>query len=141
MPTLFWDIETRSTVSLEDAGAWRYAADPSTEILEVGYAADNAEIKIWTPGQPIPEEVIVAAGDPAWDVAAHNFGFERPIATHILTPRFAWPEIPLAQQRCSMSMALANALPGALDNAARALKLDYRKDNEGYLLMRRMSRP
>jgi DNA polymerase len=141
MPTLFWDIETRSPVSLEDAGAWRYAADPSTEILEVGYAADDAEIKSWTPGQPIPKEVIAAAGDRAWDVAAHNFGFERAIATHILTPRFHWPEIPLARQRCSMSMALANALPGALDNAARALKLDHRKDSEGYLLMRRMSRP
>ena len=141
MPILFWDIETRSTVPLEYAGAWRYAADPSTEILEVGYAAGDAEIKIWTPGQPIPEEVIAAAGNPAWDVAAHNFAFERPIATHILTPRFGWPNIPLAQQRCSMSMALANALPGALDNAARALKLEYQKDTEGYLLMRRMSRP
>jgi DNA polymerase len=36
---------------------------------------------------------------------------------------------------------LANALPAALDNAARALKLAYQKDAEGYLLMRRMSRP
>jgi DNA polymerase len=141
MPTLFWDIETRSTVSLEDAGAWRYAADPTTEILCVGSAVDDSEVKIWTPGQPIPEEVIAAAGDPSWIVLAHNFAFERPVATHILKPRFAWPEIPLAQQRCSMSSALASALPGALDKAARALKLDYQKDQEGYLLMRRMSRP
>jgi len=141
MPTLFWDIETRSTVPLEDAGAWRYAADPTTEVLCVGYAVDDSDVQIWTPGQAIPQEFIAAASDPSWCVVAHNFAFERAIATRILQPRFDWPEIPLAQQRCSMSAALANALPGALDNAARALKLDYQKDQEGYLLMRRMARP
>ena len=141
MPTLFWDIETRSTVPLEDAGAWRYAADPTTEVLCVGYAVDDSDVQIWTPGQAIPQEFIAAASDPSWCVVAHNFAFERAIATRILQPRFDWPEIPLAQQRCSMSAALANALPGALDNAARALKLDFQKDQEGYLLMRRMARP
>src|SRR5262249_38466236 len=141
MPILFWDIETRSTVPLEDAGAWRYAADPTTEVLCVGYAVDDSDVEIWTPGQAIPQEFNTAASDPSWCVVAHNFAFERAIATRILQPRFGWPEIPLAQQRCSMSLALANALPAALDNAARALQLDYQKDQEGYLLMRRMARP
>jgi DNA polymerase len=141
MPTLFWDTESRSTVSLEDTGAWRYAADPTTEVLCVGFAVDDSEVQIWTPGQAIPGEFLAAASDPSWCIVAHNFAFERAIATHILRPRFDWPEIPLAQQRCSMSATLASALPGALDNAARALKLDYQKDSEGYLLMRRMSRP
>jgi len=141
MPTLFWDIETRSTVSLEDAGAWRYAADATTEVLCIGFAVDDSEVRIWTPGQAIPQDFIAAASDPTWCIVAHNFAFERAIATRILRPRFDWPEIPLAQQRCSMSLALANALPGGLDNAARALKLDYQKDSEGYLLMRRMARP
>jgi DNA polymerase len=141
MPTLYWDVETRSTVPLEDAGAWRYAGDASTEILYVGSAVDDAEVKFWTPSQAIPQEFIAAADDPSWCAAAHNFAFERAIASRILRPRFNWPEIPLAQQRCGMSLALANALPGALNNAARALKLDYQKDHEGYLLMRRMSRP
>lgn len=30
MPTLFRDIETRSTLSLADCGAWRYAAEQTT---------------------------------------------------------------------------------------------------------------
>jgi DNA polymerase len=141
MPRLHWDFETRSTVPLEDAGAWRYAADPSTEILCVRHAVDDDEVKLWTPGQPKPRAIIAAARDPACEVVAHNFTFERAITAHILGPRFGFPEIPLARQRCSMSLALANALPGSLDKAARALGLDYQKDNEGYLLMRRMSRP
>jgi DNA polymerase family A/Toprim domain/CHC2 zinc finger len=141
MPALFWDIETRSAASLEDAGAWRYAADATTEVLCIGFAVDDAEAQIWTPGQAIPAEFTTAANDPAWCIVAHNFAFERAIATRILCPRFDWPDIPVAQQRCSMSLALANALPAALDNAARALKLDNQKDQEGYLLMRRMARP
>src|SRR5262245_15210078 len=90
MPTLFFDIETRSTVDLEAAGAWRYAADPTTEILCIGFAFDAAEPQIWIPGEPIPEEFITAT-----TVVAHNFQFERAIATRILTPRYGWPEIPL----------------------------------------------
>ena len=141
MPKLFWDIETRSTVSLEDAGAWRYAADAMTEILCIAFAIEDHEPQIWTPSQPIPTEFFELAGNPTWCVVAHNQQFERAIATHILQPRFGWPEIPLAQQRCSMTLALAHALPGALENAAAALKLPFQKDREGYRLMRLMSRP
>ena len=66
MPVIFWDIETRSTLALETAGAWRYAADPTTEVLCVGFAIDDAEPEIWTPGQPIPQAFIAAATDPSW---------------------------------------------------------------------------
>jgi DNA polymerase len=54
--------------------------------------------------------------------------------------RYGWPQIPIAQQRCSMTLALVNALPGGLDAAATALGLPVQKDTEGYRLMRKMSR-
>ena len=50
MPVIFFDIETRSTVNLKVAGAHRYAADPATEILCVGYAVDDEPVSIWTSG-------------------------------------------------------------------------------------------
>src|SRR6266478_2215986 len=128
MPQLFFDIETRSTVNLELAGAWRYASDPTTDVLCVGYAVDDSNPKIWTLGDPVPEAFIAAAADPSWHVVAHNYQFERAITTRILQPRYGWPQIPLSQQRCSMTMALVNALPGALDNAALALGLALHKD-------------
>ena len=56
MPVLYRDIETRSTLDLADTGAWRYAADPTTEVLCVAYAVDDGAVNIWTPGQAIPEE-------------------------------------------------------------------------------------
>jgi DNA polymerase len=140
MPTLFWDIETRSTVDLEAAGAWRYAGDPTTEVLCVGYAVDDGDPRIWTPDQPIPPEFTEAALDPRWWVVAHNYQFERAIATRILQPRQNWPQIPLERQICSMTLALANALPGALENAAKALGIPQ-KNTKGHLLMKRMARP
>jgi DNA polymerase bacteriophage-type len=141
MPHLFFDIETRSTVDLEIAGAWRYASDSTTDVLCVGYAVDDSDPKIWIPGEPVPEAFIAAAADPSWRVVAHNYQFERAITTRILQPRYGWPEIPLGQQICTMTLALANALPGALDNAALALGLALHKDRDGYKLMRKMSRP
>jgi DNA polymerase len=141
MPILFWDVETRSALDLGVAGAWRYASDPSTEVLCVGFAVDDSEPKIWIPGEPIPEPFIAAARDSSWRVVAHNYQFERAIATRILEPRYGWPRILLARQCCSMTMALASALPGELEAAALALGLPHQKDREGYRLMRQMARP
>src|SRR5215467_9618590 len=107
MPILYRDFETRSTLDLSRVGAHRYAADPTTEILCVGYAIDDGSIEIWTPGQPVPEEFIEAAKNPDWLVVAHNDGFESAIEEHVLNPRPSWPLIPLAQHRCTMAMALA----------------------------------
>lgn len=131
MPILFRDIETRSTLTLADAGAWRYAAASTTEVLCVAYAVDDGAMSIWTPGQPIPEAFMTAAKDPAWLVVAHSDAFENAIETRLLGPRYGWPLIPLERHRCTLAAALANALPGALDAAAAALGLPVRKDAGG----------
>jgi DNA polymerase len=141
MPSLSWDIETRSAASLETVGAWRYAADATTDVLCVGYAVDDGEVHIWTPGQPVPEAFTIAATDPTWEIVAHNFAFERAILTLILQPRFGWPVIPLAQQRCSMTMALALALPAELGNVAPVLNLTFQKDRDGHLAMMQLAKP
>jgi DNA polymerase len=138
---LIRDFETRSTARLDLCGAWRYAADPTTEILCIGYAIDDAPAQIWTPDQPIPTEFHEAAHNPNWLIVAHNDQFESAIEERLLQPRFGWPLVPLARHVCTMSLALAAALPGALENAAAALDLPYRKDREGRRLMLRLSRP
>ena len=141
MPVLFRDIETRSTLDLADVGAWRYAADPTTEVLCVAYAVDDGAVNIWTPGQAVPEEFKIAATDPNWLVVAHNSNFERALEERLLHSRYGWPLVPLAQHRCTLAAALANALPGALDAAAAALGLVNRKDRDGHRLMMQMSKP
>lgn len=49
-------------------------------------------------------------------VEAHNHAFE-----HRIFQALGWPEVPLAQQRCSMAKSRAWALPGSLDLAAATL--------------------
>jgi DNA polymerase len=142
MPTLlFRDIETRSTVRLDRCGAWRYAADPTTEVLCIGYAVDDGPIHIWTPDQAIPEEFLTAARDPDWRIVAHNDQFEAAIEQLLLHRRHAWPLVPIKQHRCTMALALAAALPAALEKAATALGLPFQKDRDGHRLMLQMSRP
>jgi hypothetical protein len=48
--TVFCDFETRNTggCDLKTAGAWRYAADPATEILCFGYRIDGVDYS-WAP--------------------------------------------------------------------------------------------
>ena len=140
MPKIFFDVESKSVISLEDAGAFRYASDLTTDVLCIAYVIDDGEPQIWVPGQRPPEDIVaVAKENPDW--VSHNIQFDRAMATRILRPRYGWPELPLARQVCTMSQALANALPGALDKVAVALGLPLEKDREGYRLMRRMSRP
>jgi DNA polymerase len=134
------DFETRSTARLDLCGAWRYAGDPSTSVLCVGFAIDDGPVQIWTPDQPVPAEFHEAATDPIWLVVAHNNQFEAAIEERLLHPRYGWPLVPLERHGCTQAMALAAALPGSLENAAAALGLPYQKDREGRRLMLRLSR-
>src|SRR5262245_38642609 len=87
LPVLFFDIETRSAVDLRRVGAWCYASDPSTQVLCIGYAIDDGPVRIWLPGDPVPEAFIEAARNPNWLLVAHNDQFERTISQHILEQR------------------------------------------------------
>jgi hypothetical protein len=139
MPSLHWDIETRSAADLNKLGARRYAADPTTTVLCIAYAVDDEEPAIWTPGLPVPQPFIEAAADEDWRIIAHNDAFEREIEAQILHPRYGWPQIPLARRRCSMALARANGLPGGLKEAAALLGLVNQKDQAGHLLMLELS--
>jgi DNA polymerase len=138
---LFHDLETRSTADLKAVGTYRYASDPGTSVLCLAYAVDDEPVQLWAPGAPVPSEFVDAARNPAWTIVAHNDAFERLASHHILEPRHGFPVIPIERRRCSMAMALAAALPGALDKATEALGLPHEKDKAGQALMRRMTKP
>jgi DNA polymerase len=141
MPVLFRDCETNSTLDLGDVGAWRYSYHATTDVWCLGYCVDGGEIKIWTPGNPVPPEIIEAANNPDFLVAAFNDAFERCIEQHIMAPRYGFPLVPVERHRCLQAVALSLALPGSLDGAATALMLEHQKDAEGHRLMLQMARP
>jgi len=135
------DYETRSRAILKTVGAQRYAADPSTEILGICYAADSDAIKLWRPGDPVPSEFVLAAQNPNWIVTAFNDAFETAIEKSIMSVRYGWPVIPIERHRCTQAMCLALGLPARLSAAADALELSHRKDAAGERLMHQMSKP
>jgi DNA polymerase len=135
------DFEVRGRLRPDVVGAHRYCADPSTEILSAAFAVDQGPVKLWVPGNPVPPEVVEAARNPAWLVAAHNDQFETQVERLILAPRYNWPIVPISRHRCTMAMARAAGLPGRLDKLADVLELKHRKDISGQRLMMQMARP
>jgi DNA polymerase len=128
-------------LALNTVGAYRYAADPGTEVLCCAYAVDDEPVQLWTPGAPVPPEFYEAATNPNWIAVAHNAAFEMAIEQYCLGPRFGWPTIPIERQRCTMAMSLALALPAKLEAVARALELQHQKDVPGHRLMMMLARP
>jgi DNA polymerase len=142
MPNCYFDIETRSAVSLYDCGAHVYAADSTTQILCFAYAIDDAELQLWLPGNPLPPVFLEIAADPKdWKLVAHNYEFDRACFAHILIPQHGFMPIPPESWHCSQRLALANGYPAELDLLAQALGLPYRKDPAARRAMLAVSRP
>jgi DNA polymerase len=137
--TVVLDVETKSRIDLRKAGAWRYAADPSTDVWCVAFAVDDDPVELWLSGDPVPTAILDCAADPDALFVAHNAGFERAISKHILEPRYGWPGIPIERWRCTMGAALALALPAKLGKVAEVLELEHRKADDG--IMHQMAKP
>jgi DNA polymerase bacteriophage-type len=135
------DYESRSCTVLRIAGTFKYATDPTTEVLCCAYAVDDGPVKLCTPGDPPPAEFVEADNNPNWKVCAHGAHFEDGIERHHLHPRFGWPSFPVEKQLCTQAMCLAVGLPARLSAAAIALELGNRKDAAGERLMHQTSKP
>jgi DNA polymerase len=123
------DFETRSFVDLTSAGSYRYAEDPTTEVLCMSYGGHDGRRGTWWPGDPI-DPYLLNAIRAGWFFVCHNCAFERPIWHNHMEP-LGWPPIPIAQWQDTMARANQLALPAKLDKVLRALKLTQEKDKEG----------
>lgn len=134
------DFETFSEVDLKKAGAWKYAENPSTEIMMLGYGRGQEQPKLWLAGDPAPEELLSAIRRGA-RMVAHNVEFERAHWENICVKRFGWPEIEPMKWRCTMARAASRALPLGLDELTRALDLVEKKDRRGKQLINLFCKP
>ena len=137
MTLLHIDFETFSRCDLKKAGLANYAADPSTGVHCMAYAWDDGPVEVWRPSSGstkwiLTEDVLVYA---------HNAAFELAIWNNVMVPRYGWPVLRPEQCRCTMAMAYAMGLPGALKDAAPALGLEQRKDMAGARVMLQLAQP
>ncbi len=139
---LHLDFETFSQADLKDVGAYRYAFDPSTEILCAAMALGYGEPVIWDSSKPLTvndelEPYWDALEDPSVLIYAHNAQFEIALSQALMfkTWGIQCPEI--SRWRCTKSLAHRAALPGGLEKLAAALELPNVKDKRGSALIKR----
>lgn len=135
------DFETRSAVELKTAGLDVYANDPTTDALCLAAALNDDPVWLWTPEPTVLPTWFTRHIEGGGIVTAHNAQFEFAIWNAIMAPRYGWPMLKLEQMRCTMAMAYAMSLPGALDDLALALGLEYRKDHAGRRIMLKLCKP
>lgn len=146
--TIHLDFETRSPAPFgKSAGkkavsAIQYAQHPQTEVIWASYAFNDEPIRQWRAyrGDPFPEELAQAVRD-GWTMAAHNAGFEHLIWTYTLQEAHDLPPLPMEQMDCTAARAAIMALPRSLDEVTKALGMEHQKDEVGYKLMLKMTKP
>jgi len=146
MKDLHIDIETYSAISIADCGVYKYAMDPSFEILLVAYAIDDEPTQIidLAQGEELPRWFIVALIDHKITKHAHNATFERVCFTEWLRRsgrmyRHEW--LDPAQWECSMVKAARCGLPLSLKQVGEALELEDQKMAEGKALIQLFCTP
>ena len=150
MPHLHLDFETFSEADLKKVGAYRYAFDPSTEILCAAMAFDDEEPVVWYPGVEEQESFSPklnvdwqrywdALEDPSVLIYCHNAMFEMSICQVLLQKTWGLPCPDLSRFRCTMSLARRASLPAKLEKLAEVLELEAKKDNRGKALIKKFS--
>ena len=151
MATLHLDYETFSRADLEDVGAYRYAADPSTRILVLGLALGDEEPRFLYPADvleafgleqdPVAVEWALLMVDPETLCYAHSATFEIAISRYHLLEDLGLQPPGLDQWRCTAAMARRANLPGGLEKLGATLGLSEQKDPAGKKLIKLFCEP
>jgi DNA polymerase bacteriophage-type len=141
---VFCDFETRNIggCDLTKAGAWRYAADPATQVLCFGYRTEG-EDHLWTPEMglcPTLAALAALAADPATRFVSFA-GFEPAIWQRIMVERYGFAPIPVERWTDIQASCSYFALPRSLDKALTVIGAPTVKDTAGARLVRSLSRP
>lgn len=141
---LHLDFETFSEADIRDVGAYRYAFDPSTEILCAALAFDNEEPVAWDCTMDEidamdSDEHRAALADPEVLIYAHHAMFEAAICQALLKKTWGIECPDLSRFRCTMSLARRASLPGKLETLAEVLELGHQKDKRGKSLIKKFS--
>ncbi len=133
------DIETRSSVDIGKAGAYKYAQSPDFEILLFAYQMDEEEVQLidLAQGETFPETLRLALQDEQIIKHAYNATFEWYCLNR------AGYRTPLEQWRCTMVHGLYCGYTAGLAATGRAIGLpqDKQKLTTGKALIRYFCTP
>ena len=137
------DIETYSEVDIKSCGLYRYATDPSFEILLIAWATDDGsgfgetQCCDLATGDPFPAELLETFQSGTVRLIAHNASFERVcFSSHLqrhFPGQYLQPGTFLSPENwlCTMVMAGSLTLPLALKDVGEVLKTAQQKTDSG----------
>lgn len=149
------DYETKSRSDLNEVGAFRYAKDPSTEVLCVSVCKDDGPVLVWIPPEfetrcdvfgdvvsdPGAKELLLEVMSSDEPMSAFNVMFEISITENVLCRLHGFPVPKRNRWRCTQVMARRANIPSSLAKAADCLKLKHQKDAAGGRLINKFSIP
>lgn len=117
------DIETKSSVDIGKAGAYKYAQSPHFGILLFAYSLDDSPVRVidLAGREKIPEIIRLALMDPAVTKHAYNAAFEWYCLNR------AGFQTPLEQWKCTMAHGLYCGYTAGLDATGKAIGLPQEK--------------
>lgn len=145
MNKIYLDFETHSLADLKAVGAYKYAADPSTDVLCVGAMLQEKDQSFIVTSSELACTgkalcLIRSAEDPNTIFISHGI-FDQFIWNEVMAKKYGYPSIPIERWRCTMSKCYAHGLSGSLEEVAIALNLPIKKDMEGRDNMLSLSKP
>lgn len=140
------DFETRSECDLGKCGPWKYASDPTTQVMCLAVKVDDKPAQICFPNwvqrivqfEPdLTSAELISLIEKCDIIEAHNCEFERAVFS------CCWPkvELPLEKCRCTAAKAATHSLPRDLERACQSMKMPIQKDKDGWFLMKKMCVP
>ena len=125
------DFETFSEVDLLTAGVYKYAEDPSTEILMAAYAINDGPIRVVEDSQAI-KNIFIRGNH---KICAFNANFERTLLRCVLGV-----EIPIERWHCTQINGLSLGFSGGLADMAINTGVSEQKDPIGKKLINKFSK-
>jgi DNA polymerase len=122
---VYIDIETRSRCNLVKQGVYRYAEDPSTEILCIAWAVNDEPVKLWNQWDEYCDDLDELAElmhRQGVTLSAYNANFERVVLNSHAGQSLGLPVTCIDQWTCTAVQAALHALPRALGDCAKALR-------------------
>ena len=140
------DLETKSSVDIGKAGAYKYAESPDFDILLFGVSVNHGPITVYdlACGDTVPEEIIAALSDDRVTKWAYNASFERVCLSVWLRRNYpehfrsySIPGDPVqnyldpASWKCTLVWSAYNGLPLGLEKVGAVLGFEEQKLKEG----------
>jgi DNA polymerase len=149
------DFETYSEPDLNSVGVYRYARDPSCEVLCLAISRGHEKPLLWVPPayqhqlsfiDPMEqmealEMLNEMMADEANLVYAHNANFEYVIWNEVMVKQHGFSPLRPEQMRCTALMARRACIPPSLGKCAAYLNLAQQKDARGSTLIRKFCIP